>query len=82
MTESEWRAAGALGFLQRTDKQFHWRNQGYASFDEFLSELSSSKRKNLRKERAAVAAENIEFDWLTGSDTTEAHWDRFFAFSM
>ncbi|MBU6442633.1 MAG: GNAT family N-acetyltransferase [Alphaproteobacteria bacterium] len=82
MTEAEWRAAGALGFLQRTDKQFHWRNRGYTSFNEFLSDLSSSKRKNLRKERAAVAAENIEFDWLTGRDITEAHWDQFFAFYM
>ena len=80
MTEAEWHAAGALGFLQRTDKQFHWHNRGYATFDEFLSELSSSKRKNLRKERAAVVAENIEFDWLTGRDITEAHWDHFFAF--
>jgi predicted N-acyltransferase len=80
MTEAEWRAAGALGFLQRTDKQFHWRNPGYATFDEFLGELSSSKRKNLRKERAAVAAENIEFDWLNGRDITEAHWDAFFRF--
>ena len=82
MTEAEWRAAGALGFLQRTDKQFHWRNRGYTSFNEFLSDLSSSKRKNLRKERAAVAAENIEFDWLTGRDITEAHWDQFVAFYM
>ncbi len=82
MTQAEWRAAGALGFLQRTDKQFHWRNPGYASFDEFLGELSSSKRKNLRKERAAVAAEGIEFDWLTARDITEAHWDHFFAFYM
>jgi len=80
MTESEWRAAGALGFLQRTDKQFHWHNRGYASFEEFLGELSSSKRKNLRKERAAVAAEGIEFDWLTARDITEAHWDTFFQF--
>lgn len=82
MTESEWRAAGALGFLQRNDRQFHWLNRGYANFDEFLGELSSAKRKTLRKERTSVREEGIEFDWLTGRDIAERHWDQFFAFYM
>ena len=72
LTEEEWRAAGEAGYLLRTDQQFHWENRGYADFDQFLGELSSSKRKNLRKERAAVREAGIEFDWLTGRDITEA----------
>ena len=80
--EDEWQAAGRCGYLLRTDRQFHWENRGYASFDEFLGELSSSKRKTLKKERAAVRAEGVEFDWLTGRDITEAHWDAFFEFYM
>jgi predicted N-acyltransferase len=82
LTREEWDAAGAAGFLQRTDQQFHWHNRGYETFDQFLSELSSSKRKNLRKERASVREAGIEFDWLTGSDLKESHWDRFFDFYM
>ena len=82
LTEDEWKTAGAFGYLQRTDQQFHWENRGYANFDEFLGELSSSKRKNLRKERAAVREAGIAFDWLTGSDLTEAMWDQFFEFYM
>ncbi|HEY4114982.1 MAG TPA: GNAT family N-acetyltransferase [Rhizomicrobium sp.] len=82
LKEEEWRAAASLGFLQRADQQFHWENKGYSSFDEFLGELSSSKRKNLRKERAAVFGEGVEFEWLTGTDITQAHWDRFFTFYM
>jgi predicted N-acyltransferase len=82
LTESEWRSAGEAGYLLRTDQQFHWENRGYSSFDEFLGDLSSSKRKNLRKERAAVRESGIEFDWLTGSDITEDAWDRFFEFYM
>jgi hypothetical protein len=78
----EWEAAGRAGYLKRTGQQFHWNNRGYASFDEFLGELSSAKRKNLRKEREAVRAAGVEFDWLTGSDLTEAAWDRFFEFYM
>jgi predicted N-acyltransferase len=78
MTQSEWTLAGDLGFLRRTDKQFHWDNRGYESFTGFLADLSSAKRKNLRKEREAVAAEGVTFEWLTGRDLTEAVWDAFF----
>jgi uncharacterized protein len=51
LTQDEWKDAGALGYLQRTDQQFHWENRGYANFDQFLGELSSSKRKNLPSAR-------------------------------
>jgi predicted N-acyltransferase len=82
LTREEWQAAGAAGYLQRTGQQFHWENPGYKSFDEFLDELSSAKRKNLRKERASVRDAGVSFDWLTGADITEAHWDQFFDFYM
>ncbi len=82
LEKAEWEAAGQEGYLLRTDRQFHWRNRGYRDFAEFLGELSSAKRKTLRKERAAVIAEGIAFDWLTGRDITEAHWDKFFEFYM
>jgi predicted N-acyltransferase len=82
LTEEEWRAAGRCGYLLRTGQQFHWENRGYDSFDQFLGELSSPKRKTLRKERASVREAGVTFDWLTGSDITEAHWDLFFEFYM
>ena len=82
LEKAEWEAAGREGYLLRNDRQFHWHNRGYADFDQFLGALSSSKRKNLRKERASVVQDGITFDWLTGRDITEAHWDRFFEFYM
>jgi uncharacterized protein len=82
LTHAEWQAAGEAGYLQRTGQQFHWENRGYDSFDQFLGELSSAKRKNLRKERQSVRAAGVTFDWLTGADITEAHWDQFFDFYM
>jgi hypothetical protein len=82
MAQDEWRLAGDTGYLQRTGQQFHWDNRGYGTFDEFLGDLASAKRKNLRKERASVRAAGVTFDWLTGSDLTEAHWDCFFDFYM
>jgi len=80
LRKEEWEAAADQGYLLRTDRQFHWHNPGYRDFEQFLGELSSSRRKNLRKERAAVVQEGIRFDWLTGPDITEAHWDCFFEF--
>jgi hypothetical protein len=82
MTDEEWEAAAEFGFLQRTDQQFHWHNNGYRTFADFLAQLSSSRRKSLRKERATVREEGIEFDWLSGSDLAEMHWDAFFAFYL
>ncbi len=70
------------GYLHRTDQQFHFLNKGYSSHEDFLSELSSSKRKNLRKERRSALENGISIDWLTGSDLTEDIWDQFFAFYM
>lgn len=82
LTREEWQAAGDAGYLLRTGQQFHWENPGYTSFDQFLGELSSAKRKNLRKERAAVREAGVTFEWLTGADITEGHWDQFFTFYM
>ncbi|MCO5733928.1 GNAT family N-acetyltransferase [Rhizobium sp. SSA_523] len=70
------------GFLHRTDQQFHFINRGYGSHDDFLAELSSAKRKNLRKERRTALENGISIDWLTGADLTEEIWDQFFAFYM
>ena len=67
------------GWLLRSDIQFHWHNKGYASFDDFLGQLSSRKRKDLRKERAAAQA-GIEIRTLTGAEIGEAEWDAFWAF--
>jgi predicted N-acyltransferase len=81
MTEAEWLVAPEQ-WLRRQDIQFHWHNNDYASFDDFLAALSSNKRKNIRKERRAVAEMGITFQHVTGSDLTESHWDHFFAFYM
>ncbi|MBW8709426.1 MAG: N-acetyltransferase [Alphaproteobacteria bacterium] len=82
LTREEWQAAGDAGYLQRMGQQFHWENPGYSSFEQFLGELSSAKRKTLRKERARVRDAGVTFDWLTGSDISETHWDQFFEFYM
>lgn len=67
------------GWLIRVGTQFHWTNRGYATFDDFLGDLASRKRKAIRKERAG-AVEGLTIRHLTGSDIDPRHWDAFWRF--
>ena len=67
------------GWLIRTDSQFHWHNEGYATFDDFLAALSSRKRKAVRRERA-LALEGLTVEHVTGAVIEERHWDAFWTF--
>ncbi len=80
LEEEAWQRLGALGFLQRTDQQFHFANPGYGSFDDFLQTLASRKRKALRKEREQALSDGITIEHVSGADLTEAHWDAFYEF--
>ena len=82
MPERQWRLAGESGYLRRMDQQYHWHNPGYDTFEAFLADLSSKKRKNLRRERRDALAAGITVEWVTGADLTEAHWDDFYRFYM
>jgi predicted N-acyltransferase len=78
-TQAEWALMGAEGLLQRQDQQYHWFNNGYQTFDDFLAALSSNRRKTVRRERRdALAA--VDVVPLTGEALTEEHWDAFFGF--
>lgn len=82
VTRPEWDRMGAQGFLQRTDQQFHFINEGYGTFEDFLASLASRKRKSIRRERKDALASGITIEWVSGRDLTEACWDAFYAFYM
>ncbi len=81
-TEEEWEEAAPLGFLQRTGEQFHFENKGYGSFEDFLGDLASRKRKGLRKEREQAVENGIDIETVTGAAIEEKHWDAMYAFYM
>jgi len=81
-TEGDWSRLGEAGWLQRTGVQYHWENRGYASFDEFLGGLKSSKRKSIRRERREVAESGVRLHTLTGDDLKAEHWDAFHRFYL
>ncbi|MCR9069394.1 MAG: GNAT family N-acetyltransferase [Rhodobacteraceae bacterium] len=79
-TKDEAQAGERIGMMARASQQFHWENRGYADFDGFLADLSSRKRKNIRKERATAQGFGGDIVQLTGDDLTPAHWDAFWVF--
>lgn len=78
-TKSEYELLGEAGFLQRLGRQFHWENQGYGNFDDFLGALNARKRKQIKRERRA-ANEGISIETLNGPEISARHWDAFFRF--
>jgi predicted N-acyltransferase len=78
--EPEWAALTAAGWLPRLGKQFHWENEGYGCFDDFLGALNARKRKSLRRERRDAQAAGLQFLTLRGHEITKRHWDAFYGF--
>src|ERR1700759_4059485 len=62
--ESDCRLIASHGFLQRTHQQFHWRNSGFSSFDDFLATLNSRHRKAIKRERREAVAADVSIHWL------------------
>jgi hypothetical protein len=68
------------GFLARKSCQFHWANDGYRDFDEFLARFSAEKRKKAKRERRRVAEAEIVFEHLRGDEPTPHEWDAIIEF--
>ncbi|WP_025899826.1 GNAT family N-acetyltransferase [Sneathiella glossodoripedis] len=82
LRENDLANTEATGFLTRVGEQFHWHNRSYQQFDDFLEELSSRKRKAIKKERRLENFEGLVFETLQGDEITASHWDAFFEFYM
>ena len=72
--------AGVDGTLHRVTQQFHWVNRGYGSFDDFMADLASRKRKMIRKERDTAQASGLRIRALTGDEIEPRHWEAFWQF--
>jgi predicted N-acyltransferase len=75
--DADAQALRAAGMMERSGVQFHWRNAGYGTFDDFLGALSHDKRKKIRQERRRVAEAGVTLRRATGREATEADWDFF-----
>ena len=71
-TASEQQRLRALGFMPRASFQFHWKNEGYRSFDDFLARMNSRRRKQIRKERRRALAAVDEMRFVSGEHVSES----------
>ena len=69
-------------WIQRKGLQFHWNNNDYKSFDDFLDKLKSTKRKSIKKERKKIFDSNIKIERLTGDNLNNQIWDSFYQFYL
>jgi hypothetical protein len=72
--EGTTRSLESSGLARRVGCQFHWQNPGYRDFQDFLGELSARRRKEIRRERRAVADQGIEVEVLGGREAQAGHW--------
>jgi uncharacterized protein len=77
-SEADQAVCSAAKLMQRETVQFHWSNQGYTSFDEFLASLSQDKRKKIRAERRKVSEAGVTWRSSRGTDITDADWNFFY----
>ena len=75
--ENEHKTLRSIGLQQRVGTQFHWHNNNYTSFSDFLGSLNARKRKSIRKERGKIARQEISFRRTDGVDITDAQWSDF-----
>lgn len=80
ISEEEQAQLTQAGYLPRIGEQYHWFNRGYETFDDFLSALSSRKRKTIRRERREALAGGITIRKLIGAEIEERHWNAFWIF--
>lgn len=75
---AEARELKEQGFMLRDSVQFHWHNQGFQNFEQFLAALTMKRRKNIRREREQVAREGISFRHVSGAASTDQDWEFFY----
>ena len=76
--DNELKALVEHEFMLRDSVQFHWQNQGYQNFEQFLSALNMKRRKNIRRERAEVLNQGITFSHISGEESSDADWHFFY----
>ena len=78
--DDDMEALSSESMLTRFDYQYHWRNQHYNSFDDFLQSLTSKRRKNIKRERRIALQDGVQIEIIPGSELSELHWQKLYEF--
>ena len=81
VTKQEHEELTSYDFHPRLSFQFHWHNSGFTNFAEFLAQLNSRHRKQIRKERTQALACVDSVDFIRGEEISQdelSAMDRFY----
>ncbi|MDZ7804510.1 GNAT family N-acetyltransferase [Thiohalophilus sp.] len=67
-------------YLMRLGCQFHWQNNSYRDFDDYLSHFTQQKRKKVKRERRMVQEQGVEIEIRHGDEMEAEHWDIYHRF--
>ena len=67
-------------FSLRTSYSFHWFNKEYKNFGNFLEDMTSRQRKNIKKERSKICSQGIVMSKIKGSEITDEMLEIFYKF--
>ena len=80
LSQQQSSSMATAGLLERHSSQFHWQNDGYVDFDDFLARLSAKKRKNIKRERRRVKESEVSYRWLSGDELTPQMAEQMYRF--
>jgi predicted N-acyltransferase len=63
----------SASWAHRLSMQYHWVNEGYRSYDEFLARFDAKRRNQLRRERGAAARQGISIRTVRGAGLDASH---------
>ena len=72
-SEAEAAALEELGWARRLTMQYHWRNPGYRTLDDYLGRFTSKRRHQLRREKGAAAGQGLTIATRRGEALEQAH---------
>ena len=80
LTERENKFLENRGFLTRKTHQYHWHNRGYSTFDDFLSDIRSGRKKQIRKERRSIEQSGLRIEVIEKEAVREEHMEAIWEF--
>ncbi len=80
LTDEERIVLEENGFITRISTQFHWHNRDYQNFDQYLADLKSARRKQIKKERQSIIDQGIVIYYLSGKQIQKKHMQAMYSF--
>lgn len=78
--EDEYEALGGAGWLTRLGLQYHWKNRGYRHFEDYLNELRSKRRNQVKRELRSIEEAGLRIETRVGDEIPDAWFGAMYRF--